>query len=237
MPDLSGFKDVGRDWMVKTPKVQGQHDHAAALVKSFFASASSAFAPLVSSPRAKWSVHLAHSTADGISDVSPDAITGFFFATATFANVNVAGDLTFGDREYLVNTVLGPASSSARYGLWEWADALEQPHLVPRETAFVMDAERLSNIVTAMANAVLVLEAPIAAPSQTTIARIEQARSVLQEQFRARLREDDHRRASAEAGEAFRVRDYRRVVKLLEAVEGLLTPAERDKLAYARRHL
>jgi len=222
---------------VKTPRAQGQHDHASTLVRSFFASAASAFAPLVSSPKAKWSVHLAHSTPDGISDVPPDAIIGFFFATATFANVSVAGDVTFGDREYFVNTVVGPASSSARYGLWEWADALEQPDLVPRETAFVMDAERLGNIVTAMANAVRVLEAPIAASSPTTIERIEQARRLLHEQFQARLREDDHRRASAEAAEAFRVRDYRRVVRLLEAVEGLLTPAERDKLAYARRRL
>ena len=222
---------------MNAPKGQGQHDHASTLVKSFFASATSAFAPLLSSPRTRWSVHLAHSTRDGIADVLPDAITGFFFATATFANVNVAGNITFGDREYLVNTVLGPASGSARYGLWEWADALEQPHLVPRDTSFVMDAERLRTIVTAMANAVRVLEGPIAASSPTVIGRIEQARSLLREQSQARMREDDHRRASAEAGEAFRARDYRRVVKLLEAVEGLLTPAERDKLAYARRNL
>ena len=222
---------------MKTPKAQGQRDHASTLVKSFFTSATASFAELVNSPSAEWSVHLAHSTSNGLSEVSPDAITGFFFATATFANVNVVGEVTFGDREYFVNTVLGPASSSARYGLWEWADALEQPHLVPRDTDFVMDVDRLSDIVTAMANAVRHLEVPIAASPPTVIERIEQARNLVQEQFQARLREDDHRRASAEAGEAFRVRDYRRVVTLLEAVEGLLTPAERDKLLYARRRL
>jgi hypothetical protein len=39
------------------------------------------------------------------------------------------------------------------------------------------------------------------------------------------------------AAEAFRERDFGRVVTILESVESLLTPAERDKLAYAKRYL
>jgi hypothetical protein len=100
-----------------------------------------------------------------------------------------------------------------------------------------MDVERLTEIVTAMANAVRVLEVPIATSSLMVIERIEKARRLVQEHAQSRLREDDHRHGSAQAAEAFRVRDYRRVVTLLEAVEGLLTPAEREKLAYARRHV
>jgi len=44
------------------------------------------------------------------------------------------------------------------------------------------------------------------------------------------------RRASVAAAEAFIVRDFGRVVKLLAPFEAVLTAAERKKLLYARRH-
>jgi hypothetical protein len=39
------------------------------------------------------------------------------------------------------------------------------------------------------------------------------------------------------AEEAFRARDYKRVVEFLSKIEHELTPAERQKLEYARRHI
>ena len=213
-----------------------QHSQATVLVNAFLASATAAFRPLVDSPSATWSCKVEHSTTQGFVETSPDAISGFFFVTASFANDLVAGQVTFGDREYDLNTVLGPAKGSARYALWEWAAALDQPALVPVDTGFVMTVDRLEAIVRAMAAGVRALEGAIAAGRSEIIERMEHARARVREHDQARLREDDHRRAGALAAEAFRIHDFRRVVALLEAVEGSLTPAERKKLTYARQH-
>lgn len=135
-----------------------------------------------------------------------------------------------------MNTVLGPARSTSRYGLWEWADALGHPTLVPRDTSFVLTVPRLSAIVAGMVHGVATLQEAIATAPAEVLDRIERARNEVQGSFQARLREDDHRRAAAAAAEAFRARAYGRVVELLDPFADVLTPAERDKLAYAKRH-
>lgn len=221
---------------MKAPSRDEHRRETAALIKAFLASATSAFGPLVSSPSAKWSVRVEHATSKGIVEVTPENVSGFFFVTGSFANPFVQGDITFGDRELLINTVIGPTRGSARYGLWEWADAVDRPELVPRATDFVTTVDRLEEIVAGMAAAVRALESVIASPAPAVIERIEAARVRVQREFQARLRDDEHRRAAAQAADAFRAHDFRRVVTILEEVEGLLTPAERDKLAYARRH-
>jgi len=208
---------------------------ASGLAHAFIASATSAFARLVAEPEAHWSVRVEQLTEQGVVEVSPARITGFFFLTATFANRLVAGRLTFGDRECDVNTVLGPAPSGVEYGLWEWADALGSPDVVPRDTGFVTTVERLEAIVTAMADAVSELQAAISSASPAVVERIEHARVKARAEFEARDRADDHRRLSAAAAEAFAARDYRRAVLLLEKIDEALTPAERQKLTYARR--
>jgi hypothetical protein len=220
---------------VKAPSRDEPRKQTAALIKAFLACATSAFGPLVSSPTAKWSVRVEHATSKGIVEVDPENVSGFFFVTASFANPFVQGNITFGDRELMINTAIGPAKGSSRYGLWEWADAVDRPALVPHETAFVTTFNRMEEIVASMAAAVRALEDVIASPAPTVIERIEAARVRVQRGFQARFREDEHRRAAAQAAEAFRAHDFRRVVSILEEVEGLLTPAERDKLAYARR--
>jgi len=47
----------------------------------------------------------------------------------------------------------------------------------------------------------------------------------------------DHQLAVARAADAFRIKDFKRVVALLLPHEKRLTDAERKKLAYARAHL
>ena len=221
---------------MKAPSRDEHRGQTTALIKAFIASATSAFGPLVSSPSAQWSVRVEHATSKGIVEVTPENVSGFFFVTGSFSNPFVQGDITFGDRELLINTVIGPTKGSVRYGLWEWADAVDRPELVPRATDFVTTVDRLEEIVAGMAAGVSALEGVIASPGPTVIERIEAARVRVQREFQARLRDDEHRRAAAQAAEAFRAHDFRRVVTILEEVEGLLTPAERDKLAYARRH-
>lgn len=205
------------------------------LVDAFIASATSELAPLVSEPGARWSLRVEQLTDRGIVEVPPEQITSIFFVTASFANRLVAGRLTYGDREYEVNTVLGPASTGTEYALWEWADALGSPDVVPRDTASVMTVDRIEAIVAAMADAVRELQAAISSASPAVVERIEHARAMAQAQFEARRRADDHRRLSAAAAEAFAAHDYPRAARLLEQVAESLTPAERLKLEHARR--
>jgi len=223
--------------MTKLPRADAARDETATLVKAFLACATSAFAPLVAEAAARWSLVVEQSTGHGLVPVAPEQITHIFVATATFSNARVAGEVTFGDREYFLNTVLGPAGSPHRFGLWEWADALGRPEIVPRNTDFVLTVSRLELIVEDMAQAVAALEREIAQASAPVIARIEEARADVQAAFQSRLRADDHQRASVAAADAFRQRDYRRVVALLEPYLAVLTGAERKKLIYAKERL
>jgi hypothetical protein len=206
-----------------------------ALAHAFIVSATSEFARLVGAPGARWSLRVEQLSEHGVVEVSPASITGFFFLTASFANRLVAGRLTYGDRDLLVNTVLGPASTGVEYALWEWADALGSPDLVPRDTSFVMTVDRVEAIVAAIADAVTELQAAISSASPAIVERIEHARAMARAQDEARHRTDEHRRLSAAAAAAFAARDYRHAAHLLEQVDELLTPAERQKLEYARR--
>ena len=221
---------------MKAPRSDEHQRHSAALIRAFLASATSAFGPLVSSATANWNVRVEHVASNGIVEVAPENVSGFFFVTGSFANPFVEGYITYGDRELTINTVLGPTKGSARYALWEWADAVDRPDLVPPATDFVTTFDRLEAIVAGMAAAVRALQDVIASPTPAVIERIEAARERVRSEYQARLREDEHRRVAAKAAEAFRAHDFRRVVTLLEGIEAMLTPAERDKLTYARRH-
>lgn len=236
---LGGSDDLDKDsaLAVEHQEEHEQHDHTPDLVNAFLAMATSEFAPIVSEAAHQWIVRVQHVTPRGLVDVSPDRTVGFFFASATFANNEVAGRLTYGDREYDLDIEVGPAARIGQYGLWEWADALGRLDLVPRDTSFVMTIPRLEGVLRAMVAALRALQSDIAAASPEAFVRLEEARVRRQAAFQDALRQDEHRRASAMAAEAFRAGEYRRATELLESVADLLTPAERAKLAFARRQL
>jgi hypothetical protein len=109
--------------------------------------------------------------------------------------------------------------------------------VAPRNTDFVLTLSRLDAIVTAMARGVATLQSAIASAPVSVIDRMEQARAQRQAAFQVRLRNDDHRRASSAAADAFRKHDYRQVIALLQPYLDMLTSAERKKLEYARKKL
>ena len=207
----------------------------ASLVQTFFAEAASAFRPLVSSVGARWHAQLRHATRNGLEFTTPDRIDGFFFAECEFQTPELIGDITFGDRELLINTVVSPNGRPHRYGLWEWADALERPDLVPRDTSVVNEADRIREIVHGMADSLLELRSGIARAAPATVERIEAARAKARAALDEQWREAEHRGTAARAADAFRQQQWERVVTLLESVEDRLSPAEAQKLAYARK--
>jgi hypothetical protein len=204
------------------------------LVRTFFAAAAKAFQPLVV-PTGKWAEQLSHASPRGLELTTPDRIHGFFLASCEFQTRDLIGEITFGDREFFLNTVLGPRGRSHRYALWEWADALDRPALVPHATDWVMESDRLRSIVDQMADATITLAPGIAGATAEVVERIEAARASVRAASQAQLRESEHQGAVHHANEAFRLSQWSRVVELLESVENLLTRAEAEKLAYARK--
>jgi len=205
------------------------------LVEIFFAETTSAFQPLISSIHARWRPRLRHATRTGLEFTTPDRIDGFFFAECGFQTPELVGDISFGDRELLINTVVSPNGRPHRYGLWEWADALDRPDLVPRDTSFVNQVDRLREIVRGMADGLLELRSGIARAAPATVERMETARVKVRETLQNEWREAEHRGTVARAADAFRQRQWDRVISLLESVEARLSPAEAQKLAYARK--
>jgi hypothetical protein len=206
----------------------------ALLVQSFFTEAASAFQHLVAVPGAQWQSRLRHATQNGLEVTTPDRIEGLFFAECEFRTPELTGEISFGDRELLINTVVSPRGRRHRYGLWEWADALERSDLVPRDTSSVNGAARMREIVHGMADGLLELRSGIARAAPATIERMEAARAKVRAALDEELREAEHRGAVARAADAFRQQQWERVVALLESVEDRLSPAEARKLAYAR---
>jgi len=205
------------------------------LVQSFFTEASSAFQPLVAVPSAEWRPQLRHAVGNGLEFTTPDRIEGLFFAACEFRTPQLIGEISFGDRELLINTVVSPSGRPHRYGLWEWADALERSDLVPRDTSFVNGADRMREIVRGMADGLIELRSGIVRAAPVTIERMEAARAKARAAFDDELREAEHRATVARAADAFRQQQWERVVALLESVGDRLSPAEAQKLAYARK--
>jgi hypothetical protein len=205
------------------------------LVETFFAETATAFQPLVSSPSARWHPQLRHATRRGLEITTPDRIDGLFFAECEFRTSELIGDVSYGDRELLINTVVSPNGRPHRYGLWEWADALDRPDLVPRDTSLVNQVDRMREIIRGMADGLLELRSGIARAAPATIDRIEAARLKVRAATQEHWREAEHRGTVAQAADAFRQQQWERVVTLLESVEDRLSPAEAQKLAYARK--
>jgi len=205
------------------------------LVRQFLELATDSFEPWVRSQSGTWSTKLIHANREGrLEATTPDALYGFFLASGEFRTPSLFGEITFGDKEYFINTVVGSGLDSNRHGLWEWADACDRAALVPRNTDFVLQSERLTTIVREMAAGLRELAPVIAAADPELLKRIEVARAVVQSAHDARLREMDHADAVSRASEAFRQKDWRRVIEILGSVRDRLSPAELAKLGYAR---
>lgn len=207
------------------------------LVQAFFSETADAFRPLVAAPSAQWTPSLRHATRNGPELTTPDRIEGFFFAECEFHTSDLIGDISFGDREFFINTVVSPRGRPHRYGLWEWADALDRPDLVPRATDFVFQLDRLREIVRGMATGLLELRTDIVRADASTLERLEKARATVRATHEAQWRESEHRGTVAKANDAFRQQRWERVVELLESIRDRLSPAETQKLAYARKRV
>jgi hypothetical protein len=93
----------------------------------------------------------------------------------------------------------------------------------------------MREIVRGMADGLLELRPGIARATPATVERLEAARAKVRAALDEQRREAEHRGTVARASDAFRQHQWERVVALLESIEDRLSPAEAQKLAYARK--
>ncbi len=160
-----------------------------------------------------------------------------FWAEYEFETPDLIGTGSYGDRECAVYLIVTPKGRPMRHSLWEWADALWRPDLVPRNTSWVRDVPRMRTIVRGMAEALCILRAGIARADADVVKRLAEARK-----WRAKEQEERSRKMAtawsiARAGEAFRNAQWETVVELLNDEAEWLSTAQMKKLQIARKRL
>jgi hypothetical protein len=177
---------------------------------------------------------LRHSTAEGLVDVAPDQITGWFWAVWRVETEQLDAEVAFGDREWALSVAAAPPGTALEFQLWEWCEIATTPALLRSgDGQFCDTTERLQRELHRHANALQSLTLRIHAGEPRDIACLRDARVKRKESWVAADREDQHARVRADADIAFRAGDFRRVIQLLGPFSDLLTPAERAKLTLA----
>lgn len=211
-------------------------DTAQTLVRSFLATAPTLFAYVVDAPGYRGRTRVQQASSHGFEDVAPAAVTTWFWATWRFDTDRLSGEVRFGDREYALSLVAAPAGTSLEYELWEWAQVHEAgPKLASSEGQFCDTVIRLQSELRRFSTVFHALADRISLGRQSDLTLLAQARASRQATWHASLRGEQQARARAQADEAFRAGNYSRVIELLGPFELTLTPAERAKVAVARR--
>ena len=171
--------------------------------------------------------------------VAPDAVTGFFFARRTFSTSRLAGEVTYDDRDGVINLIVGSVrrwfGATTRFALWEWVEVLGEWGSLERAGPSPTTASRVKTELQQLGGVFREYADQIASAGSNVIKQIEAARARRQAEWRAEHAKWEHDSRTAHAAEAFRAGDYRQVVSLLESVGDRLTPAEQKKLTIARK--
>ena len=212
------------------------------LVRAFLDASRDALDFLARQPDFHSAVTVERASNSGIVAVAPDAVTGLFWVRRTFSTSRLTGAITYGERELEINLLVGllPLRRGAEvYGLWEWLAALGASPLPEGEAngSWCATSDRVRAAVAAHGEAFRNIAPRIAAAGSDVVQRIETARDQRRAAEKAEHARWEHENAAARAADAFRAGDYRRVVSLLAPLEASLTPAEKKKLALARKHL
>jgi len=179
-------------------------------------------------------------TTSGLQIVTPDeAAPWLFWATVQFQTSRIGGELTYGDREFVVNLTIGRTSTPdldrERYGLWEWAAALGVADPRAGGGQLVLTTAGVQSIVAGIGSVLAAIWPRIATASSDVIASMDTARARVQAEYAEAEARREHDRIVSQAAEAFRLHDFRRVIELLEPLSERLTNAERKRLQLARR--
>ena len=216
--------------------------HSRELVEIFFESVEDSFSRLFAD--SSWKVRQDLGAAfmkDGLKGIRPEELPedSFFWAEVDFTRGSELVRVTYGDREFDINTIVETdhhENGARHFALWEFAEALGIDSVVPLSGAWVFEPTEIQRIVQGMGSFFAEHSNDILDPRPDVLQRLVAGRIERQAGWEVEAREADIRRASVKAAEAFRGKDYKTVVDILLPYETWLTPAQAKKLAYARTH-
>jgi hypothetical protein len=177
----------------------------------------------------------------------------FFFARVLYAGPGWHVRVEYGDREYLINTVLeiaeeahhplfsslrsavGRRPQPASYSLWEWIEALGGDSAAASHAGGADTTDRVAAGVRGMGDSLRTHLPSILRQLPALIPKVQALREQRMLQWKEQDRLDRDRRIAIEAADAFRESDFQRVVELLEPLEARLVGSDRKKLDYARK--
>jgi hypothetical protein len=216
---------------------------AGELVQIFFDAAEAAFRFLSDEFRSPPTRKVWKLDAGGLEPVEIGNMpaNSFFAAEVRFEDRTRSVAIEFGDRDFEIRTVISGARSryenASSYALWEWLEALGVDTAMVTDSMWAFQPDRIRSIVQSMAVALREHQQAILHPEPELVQRLQTLRADRQREWQVAMRAADHRRAAAQAAEAFRAREFAKVVALLEPFAAALSPAERSKLEYARKHV
>jgi hypothetical protein len=227
------------------------------LVESFFRSSGEAFSFLHDEHGATSTQHVEAWDATDFKPVRladlPDNV--FFLARVDYEGRGWSVRVEYGDRAYLINTVLGITDGGnqsllsalwnsiarqpqpASYSLWEWIEALGGDATAASHPGGANTPDRIAAGVSDMGDSLRSHLPVILRDRAILIPRVQAHRDQRMQEWMEKDRLDRDRRVATEAAEAFRRSDFPRVVELLEPLEPRLTAVDRKKLNYARGRL
>jgi len=175
----------------------------------------------------------------------------FFSAEVQYAAAGWTVCVEYDNRDFLINTVLeiadGSLLSSRRnaiarrqregYSLWEWIEALGGDAAGASHAGGADTPDRVAAGVREMADSLRTYLPAILRDAATLTPRVQALRGERMRRWREQDRLDRDRHIAIEAADAFRRKDFQRVVELLEPLEPRLTDVDRKKLGYARSRI
>jgi hypothetical protein len=212
-----------------------------ALVRAFFDASVEALRFLDSEPGFHLATTVEELMDDEVETIEPEAVAGLFWAKASFETDRLLGEVTYGDREAYINLVVSPRpplpGAADGYALWEWVAAFGGADPRARGDALVVRTDRVREVVRNLGAVLRDYAGRITTAGRPVIDRLEAGRAERQREWEEQLAKWEAEGVTARAAKAFRARDYRQVVELLESLGPRLSPAARKKLEYARKHL
>lgn len=177
------------------------------------------------------------SSRDLSREIAPEEVgDSFFLIRASLDNEACHVEITYGDREFDVNTTISHGDGD-RFGLSEWNEALGLDDPIQGSAGWVIQLDRIPGVVREIVLALSRSLPEILARGPEAQQRLQEARVRRHESAVKDEHDREYRRISIKATEAFRIGDYAQTVALLSDVVPKLSPSDEKKLKYAHKKL
>jgi hypothetical protein len=215
--------------------MERQSDTLEALLETFRGTCDEtlAFLEQVHSARKEFGLSRGDAPVATLDSYSSDGLSGHFLAVQRYRLKGIVIEIVYGDREAIVQPrIFFPLSGG--FGLFEILRAAGIQDADAEGDSLVSTTDALQRTVSRIAASLERHFELMTNPGIRVLARAQEIRREQRDQEKAMHRRAFLERARNEANAEFRIRNYRKVVELLEPFEDILSEADRQKVKIAR---